>query len=84
MKNLFIISAIVLFFSSCDKCYQCTTTQTTQYIPSIGQVMPPSTTQTQFCGTNKELDAFQRAGTATSTANSGNVNVTVRTVTVCR
>ncbi len=65
-----------MFASSFKKCYQCTTNQTTTPSSSF---LPNTSVQTEFCGTAKEMDEYERAGT--STATSG--NVTVRNTTTC-
>ncbi len=69
MKKLIILAIVAMGFTSCEKCYQCTYRQVTS--PQVSQ---PVISTSEFCGTEKEKDAFEKAGS--SKATSGGVTVT--------
>lgn len=78
MKYLLSLAAVILL-ASCEKCYQCTTSVT--YTPS--SVGGNAVSHHEFCGTKKEKENHEKEGTSTTTASSGGVTVTQRSVTGC-
>jgi hypothetical protein len=80
MKLLFSLLAIgLLFLTGCRQCYQCTTNVTTS---GPGGGFTQSTTE--FCGTPKQVEEYEKSGTTYTTATSGGVTITQRTTTSCR
>jgi hypothetical protein len=76
MKKILLLMFVSLCIISCKKCYQCTTTQTTTPSSSF---LPNTTVQTEFCGTAKEMNEYESAGTTTATSG----NITVKNTTTC-
>ncbi len=86
MKTKFLLLFIVVLSflnTSCKRCYQCTVKYQQTATPSTLGMNSNSTTTTEFCGTQKEKEAFIKSGNSTTTSNSGNITVTVRITTSC-
>ncbi len=68
-------------FTSCKKCYQCTTT--VEY-EDIGLGTPAKTTETsEFCGSKKQKKEREAAGTGTATMSMGGLSLTQTMKTTC-
>ncbi len=86
MKTKFLLYFIILFSflnTSCKRCYQCTVKYNQTTSPTNLGLNSNSTTTTEFCGTQKEKEAFIKSGNSTTTSNSGNITVTMRITTTC-
>jgi hypothetical protein len=83
MKKLIILSLSILSLSSCEKCYQCAVVITSTSTPNLPSFNSYASSVTDFCGTNKEKEAFVRAGNITTTSKSGNYTIVQKTITSC-
>lgn len=86
MKNLLLVSVLLLMSLACKKeetfCFTCTATQITT--PS-GMIAQTVTTTTEKCDiTVDDAKATEKAGTSTTIATGSGVKVTVKTTMVCR
>lgn len=83
MRTIILFLAFI-YFTSCEKCVQCTTT--ISYHANISSSMiPKGTTSTQeYCGTTKEIRDYQKAGTINTISYVGTVKMTQKTETICK
>lgn len=83
--TLFVAAALLLCgsaFTSCKKCYQCTTTVV---YDDVGLGTPAKSTQThEFCGTKKEKKDRENEMSGTSTVSLGGITFTQHTDTECK
>jgi hypothetical protein len=82
MKYATII-LLTLITASCEKkqCWQCTLTQTTY---GAGNQSPVTVNNTVCDKTEKEIRDYEKGASSTATARSGNVTVTITSITTCR
>ena len=86
MKTKFLLLFIVVLSflnTSCKRCYTCTIKYDQTATPTFVGMNSSSTTTTEFCGTLKEKEAYEKSGTTTTESKSGNITVRVRTTTTC-
>ena len=74
MKSILFI-ALAMAFTSCEKCYQCTTTVTS--LNTQGDVYHTSTSLSNFCGTVKEKTKHEKEGSHTENGYALSKTVTV-------